>query len=112
MDEREPRDIRIDQMLHGYRQGHRLIASSVEVSQTDGSIIRALSDALASDVGDGTTSFLSGYPLKAATKYVLARTWAAPESPRPGSVWTHSLIVEYSALTVLEDLSLLLAFFQ
>ena len=42
--------------------------------------------------------YLTGYPLEKSGKYVLARTWAAPEMPRPGCVWTHSLIIENADL--------------
>jgi hypothetical protein len=57
-------------------------------------------------------SYLTGYPLKAASRYVLARTWLATEMKRPGCVWTHSLVMSYGTLAVLNDPSELLASFR
>jgi hypothetical protein len=52
--------------------------------------------------------YLTGYPLEKSGKYVLARTWAAPEMPRPGCVWTHSLIIENADLARLMSAQFLL----
>ena len=51
-----------------------------------------------------TTSVLTGYPLEGVRAYVLARTWPAFEMPRPGCVWTHSLIIDEDDLVRLPDL--------
>jgi len=61
-----------------------------------------MSDLLA--VADPGASYIAAYPLKGAARHVLARTWAAGRDYRPGSVWTHSLILDYRALTVISDL--------
>lgn len=42
---------------------------------------------------DGDMSYLTCYPLGDSTHYVVAKTWYAQEAERPGSVWTHSLII-------------------
>lgn len=34
--------------------------------------------------------------------YALARTWPAPEMPRPGCVWTHTLFIEFPDLASIE----------
>ena len=44
--------------------------------------------------------------------YVVARTWAAPEMPRPGCIWTHSLLVSFTDLAELEEPRQLLRFFR
>lgn len=57
-------------------------------------------------------SYLTGYPLPDAGYYALARTWPAPEQPRPGCVWTHTLLIEFADLAALKDLSFLLKLFR
>ena len=57
-----------------------------------------MSDLLTSALRHGKDSYLCGYPLQSAGKYVLARTWLAPELPRPGCVWTHSLVLDNQAI--------------
>ena len=57
-----------------------------------------MSDLLTSALRHGRDSYLCGYPLQSAGKYVLARTWLAPELPRPGCVWTHSLVLDNQAI--------------
>lgn len=49
------------------------------------------------------SGYLTGYPLLESKRYVLARTWAAPEMGRPGCVWTHSILIEFSDLAVLDE---------
>jgi GTPase-associated protein 1, N-terminal domain type 1 len=39
------------------------------------------------------TSLLSGYPLPSGL-YAWSMTWPAPEMPRPGCVWTHTLLLD------------------
>jgi hypothetical protein len=43
---------------------------------------------------------------------VLARTWGAPEMPRPGCVWTHSLIIEFADLATIQTTGGLLRLFR
>ena len=43
--------------------------------------------------------------------YALARTWYAPEMPRPGCVWTHTLLIPNSCL-VAPCLDIFLSFFR
>ena len=57
-----------------------------------------MSDVSGSGVASDGSSYLTGYPLQDAGMYALARTWSAPEMPRPGCVWTHTLFVEYPDL--------------
>ncbi len=42
--------------------------------------------------------FICGYALPADPYYVISRTWLAPEMPRPGCVWTHSILIPFSDL--------------
>ncbi|HEY0312259.1 MAG TPA: hypothetical protein VGC56_07155 [Allosphingosinicella sp.] len=90
--------IKVEQTLHGYSEGHRIIEGSVKLPQADARTMLVLSDASGSGGGIPTEGYLTGYPLSETGKYVIARTWAAPEMSRPGCVWTHSLLVDFSDL--------------
>jgi hypothetical protein len=60
-----------------------------------------MSDVSGSGVASEGSSYLTGYPLQDAGIYALARTWSAPEMPRPGCVWTHTLFIEYPDLATI-----------
>ena len=70
------------------------------------------SDLLISPGADSSQSYLCGYPLKAAQRFIFARTWLGGEGLRPGSVWTHSLILDFPALTLIDDLADLMKLFR
>ncbi|TPL97151.1 hypothetical protein FJ960_24495 [Mesorhizobium sp. B2-3-11] len=83
----------IDQALFGYADGHRQIASSVRLPPRDLFLLSSASD-LASGARLGEQdSYLSGLPLPESRRYAVFRTWAAPEMPRPGCVWSHVLLL-------------------
>lgn len=103
---------RIDQTVHGYDRGHRLLTASRSLNDAADQLLGSMSDLLTTQLLDGGSSYLVGYPLKSQNAYVVAKTWAATEMPRPGSVWTHSLIVDYQTLATLEDPGRLLALFR
>ena len=90
--------ILVHQSLHGYNDGHRLISSSLSLDASDARIMLVMSDLSGPGVKPSSGGYLTGYPLENSGKYVLARTWTAPEMPRPGCVWTHSLIIENADL--------------
>lgn len=90
--------IKVDQALHGYSEGHRLIYGSLKLPPSDTRTMLVLSDASASGSRIPSEGYLTGYPLAEAGKYVLARTWAAHEKSRPGCVWTHSLLIDFADL--------------
>ena len=104
--------ITIDQTLHGYSEGHRLIEGSVKLPQPDARTMLVLSDASGSGSRIPPNGYLTGYPLAEAGKYVLARTWAAPEMSRPGCVWTHSLLIDFPDLARLGSADELLERFR
>lgn len=70
------------------------------------------SDASGPGFEPGFESYLTGYPLPELRGFVLARTWHAPEMRRPGCVWTHSLVVQYSDLARLTSAQALLGLFR
>lgn len=57
------------------------------------------------------TGYLTGYPLPESGFYALARTWPAPEMPRPGCVWTHTLLIDFTDLATLDNLANLAGIF-
>lgn len=69
------------------------------------------SDLLAATALPEGASYLAAYPLRTSSKHVIARTWGAGPNYRPGSVWTHSLVLDYQALALLPDLVALQSLF-
>ncbi len=94
--------IRVHQTLHGYQEGHRLLASSLELVPEARREMLLLSDAAGEGAPNGFDGFISGYPLAQSGLYALARTWAAPEVRRAGCVWTHTLLIDFSDLAGLQ----------
>lgn len=93
--------IKVHQSLHGYSEGHRQLACSAKLSTQDAKLVLVMSDVSGSGVASDDNSYLTGYPLQDANMYALARTWSAPEMPRPGCVWTHTLFIEYPDLAAI-----------
>lgn len=60
-----------------------------------------MSDVSGSGVASEGSSYLTGYPLSEGGMYALARTWSAPEMPRPGCVWTHTLFIDFPDLAAI-----------
>lgn len=104
--------ILIHQALHGYNDGHRLISSSLTLDAPDARLMLVMSDLSGPGMKPSDRGYITGYPLDQSGRYVLARTWAAPEMPRPGCVWTHSLIIENADLAKLVSAQTLLNTFM
>lgn len=101
----------IQQALHGYRDGHRLLESSTALSNEAKSTLLGLSDMSGPSIVSGFEDYVTGYPLTEAGLYALAATWYAPEMERPGCVWTHTLLIDFSDLAAIQDLSFLQSYF-
>ncbi|WP_184547200.1 hypothetical protein [Mucilaginibacter sp. FT3.2] len=101
----------LSQTLHGYSDGHTLLASSVELPAEARRIMLNLSDMSSGNMERGFEEYITGYPLKEANLYAIAKTWYAPEMPRPGCVWTHSILVNFSDLPRIANTGLLLSLF-
>lgn len=84
------------------------MAGSLKLDDASDLLLGSMSDLLTTRLLEGDGSYLVGYPLKSLNAYVLARTWAAHEMPRPGSVWTHSLVLDYQSLAQVDDPSSLM----
>ena len=89
----------IDQYLHGYNNGHHLIASSASLPLKDADRMSYQSDWSGYvNPFNKETSYITAYPLAESHSYVIAMSWYAEEMSRPGCVWTHSLVVKLDAL--------------
>ena len=92
----------VHQTLHGYSEGHRLLAGSITLPTLEARAMLVFSD-VSGSAKLPDTGYLTGYPLTGSGKFVLARTWAAPEMQRPGCVWTHSLLIDFADLAALRS---------
>ena len=104
--------LKVQQTLHGYADGHRQLASSVTLKPRDIKTMLVLSDISGPGARIDDRGYLTGYPLPELTMYALARTWAAPEMPRPGCVWTHTLLIDFADLAALPDPGAVMALFR
>jgi GTPase-associated protein 1 len=102
----------IDQTLHGYNNGHKLISGSTEIVASEKRIMQNLSDYSGSGIEKKFLSYLTGYPLPFSKFYVFAKTWYADEMTRPGCVWTHSLLINFTDLLLIRNMESLLDYFE
>lgn len=98
--------MKVDQCLFGYSDGHRLLATSLSLGSETSSLTE-LSDMAPGTVFDKSDGYWTGFPAPSIGRYVLMRTWPAPEMSRPGCVWTHALLIEPSVLESLPNLAVL-----
>jgi hypothetical protein len=99
-----------DQQLHGYRQGHQLLSSTIRLPKADQDLIDRLSDVAGPlSPGERFAPYLSLYPIPSETHYVVARTWQDLEVPRAGCVRTRSVLVPMSAWQEMQDLASIVA---
>jgi hypothetical protein len=105
-------EILIHQMLHGYSDGHSLLATSKRLSKEAERTLLLLSDMSGPSMVHGFEEYLTGFPLENSSVYALGRTWYAPEMKRPGCVWTHTLLIAKNDLTRIPDLGIFLKLFR
>ncbi|WNG50500.1 hypothetical protein F0U60_44995 [Archangium minus] len=102
------KSVRVQQALHGYSDGHRLLAcSAAELKPRDAKTMLVLSDASGPGATIDEAGYLTGYPLAESGLYAIARTWAAPEMTRPGCVWTHTLLIDFADLALIPTMDAL-----
>lgn len=97
--------VELHQALHGYAEGHRQLATSMALKPRDEKLTLVLSDVSGAGARIDANGYVTGYPLFEAGMYAFARTWPAPEMPRPGCVWTHTLLIDFADLARLGSLS-------
>ena len=95
---------KLHQALHGYAEGHHQLALSTPLKPRDQKRLLALSDISGPGARIGEQGYLTGYPLSESGFFALARTWSAPEMARPGCVWTHTLLIDFTDLGAIENL--------
>jgi hypothetical protein len=102
--------VAIDQCLFGYRQGHRLLASSRSIPRIVVQSLQGRTDATLDARSDAT--LLQGFPVTGLNAYAIARTWPdRREDARSGTVLTHLLLVKLPDIGIegiIEPLILLL----
>lgn len=105
--------ITLHQMLHGYKLGHNYIQGSIVLPSThDMDKIATLSD-WSEYVGiDNERDYITAYPLDESPYYVIAKTWYADAMPRPGCVWTHSILIHQDDLVKISDFCNLFYLFE
>ena len=102
----------LHQALHGYLDGHIQLAISTNLRPRDEKRLLALSDISGPGARIREKGYLTGYPLAESGFFALGRTWSAPEIPRPGCVWTHTLLIDFTDLAELGTLMGLLELFR
>jgi len=102
----------LHQLLHGYAEGHRLLEGSFTLQDDLTRLMLRMSDLSGSNMVAGFEDYITGYPLASTNAYALAKTWYAPEMPRPGCVWTHTLVIPSEVLTQILSLRVLMALFK
>lgn len=81
----------VDQAVFGYRDGHEILGSSIDVSASLESELLPHVDA---SFDDDSQHYVVGKKLSTEDKYLLARIWPAEEAPRPGAIWTHAFLID------------------
>ena len=81
---------RIDQLVFGYDEGHRLLGGSTKIPASALAILLGATDA---PIKSSMDRLVTGFPLDEIARYALCFTWSAPDPPRPGAVWSHVLLV-------------------
>jgi hypothetical protein len=71
-----------------------------------------MSDLSGPSFRSGFDSYITGYALAGGEYFCLARTWFAPEMPRPGCVWTHTIYMSDAELGKVLDLTSILPKFR
>lgn len=104
--------INFDQCVHGYDHGHKMLSSSLQLPKETLNMLLKMSDASISGFSASSSPYITGYPLNEIGAYALSKTWPAPELERPGCVWTQTIIIDYSDLAQIMNLSLLLDLFE
>jgi len=99
----------VHQAVHGYQDGHRLLESSLDLSSPDRRVLARQTDHPDAGRVKSWDALLVGYRLPSGM-FSLSMTWPAWEMPRPGCVWTHSLLLDVAAMSRPNASELLLRF--
>lgn len=89
----------IHQTLHGYADGHKLLASSIDLDNNIKNILLSESDSPGQEFHYAEKECFTGYSLVEHGYYIFSKTWVAKEINRPGCVWTHSFLIPIHILS-------------
>jgi|GEM_PF-1813924 len=93
--------------IHGYRNGHQLLSTTINLNPVDQDTIDRLSDISGSiRPGEIFSPYFTCYPLPSKTYYVIARTWQDLTVRRAGCVVTKSIIIEMEQWKDSHDVSI------
>lgn len=96
----------VERQVHGYRQGHQLLAASAQLTKDDQSVVNRLSDVAGPlRPSERFEPYLTAYPLPSGQSFVVARTWQDLTVARSGCVRTLSLIIPMKDWAEAEGLS-------
>lgn len=92
----------IAQTVHGYQDGHRLLAAGGELDRDELAMLDQMSD-LTGYLPEGVDFdvYRTGYPC--GRYYAFSATWLDRQAPRGGAVVTHSLLVPFDLLVEMTD---------
>lgn len=88
-------EIRVEQFLFGYDNGHKVLNASIQDRLIQQKDMEILSDASGNGRFD---NYITCFPLVKDGYYVFSKTWYANEMARPGCVWTHALLISFDDL--------------
>ncbi len=88
----------IHQTLHGYQNGHRMLASSCKLESETRKVLLNMSDLSGQVSINKLPPYITGYPVPGDKYYAFAMTWYASEMERSGCVWTHTLLLDLTLL--------------
>ena len=97
----------IDQAIFGYRDGHNILAASVELAPRVRQFLATATDGSGPEKSEGFKDGYTGLPVPDTDFYALFCTWPAPEMTRPGCVWSHVLLINLADLARIPDLGAL-----
>lgn len=104
--------ISINQTVHGYDNGHSLLASSIDLPNEVRRKMLPITDMSGNSMLDGFEDYLTAYPIKDINAFAIGKTWYADEMERPGCVWTHTLIISFVDLPLLLDTEVIFGLFK
>ena len=91
----------VDQALYGYADGHRLLGASIDLSGEPQRMLRSLTDV----AFDGrATTYMTICPVPSLGAQAFIKTWPADSWSRPGSVWSHVLLVAFPEIGRLQGM--------
>jgi GTPase-associated protein 1, N-terminal domain type 1 len=107
------KNVKLHQLLHGYKGGHGRMAGSLKLPDRDAETITRLSD-LSGSLSSGVklAPYLTVYPLPSQQLFAIARTWADHDAQRTGCVLTHTLLLPPETWGKLSHVRALDAVFQ